>query len=64
MKIKYGPSLLDVIDFTLEDKVYRVEVQDKKVIDFSASGGWTITKMSMSRDRRTLVLTVEKEEEE
>ena len=62
MKIKYGPSLLDVIDFTLEDKVYRVEVQDEKVIDFSASSGWTITKVSMAKDRRTLVIMVEKEE--
>lgn len=61
MKITYGP-ILDVIDLTPEDKTYRVEVQDEKVIDFSASSGWTITKVSMAKDRRTLVITVEKEE--
>lgn len=61
MKITYGP-VLDVVDLTPEDKVYRVELQDEKVIDFSASSGWTITKVSMTKDRRTLVLTVEKME--
>lgn len=61
MKITYGP-VLDVIGLTPEDKTYRVEVQDEKVIDFSASSEWTITKVSMTKDRRTLVITVEKEE--
>lgn len=61
MKITYGP-VLDVIDLTPEDRVYRVELQDEKVIDFSASSGWTITKVSMAKDRHTLVITVKKEE--
>ena len=63
MKITYGP-VLDVIDLTPEDKAYRVEVQDEKVIDFSASSGWTITKVSMAKDRRALVITVEKGDED
>ena len=63
MKITYGP-VLDVWDLTPEDKVNRVELQDEKVIDFSASSGWTITKVSMTKDRRTLVLTVKKGEED
>lgn len=57
MKVTYGP-VLTVIDFTAEDKLYRVEVRGEKVIDFSASSGWTITKVSVTRDRRALVLTM------
>ncbi len=32
--------------------------------DFSASSEWTITKVSMTKDCRTLVITVEKGEED
>lgn len=56
--------VLTVMDFTPEDKLYRVVVRGEKVIDFGASSGWTITKVSVTRDRRTLVLTVEKGEED
>lgn len=62
MKVTPDP-VLTVMDFTPEDKLYRVEVRGEKVIDFSASSGWNITKVSVTRDRRALVLTVEKGEE-
>lgn len=63
MKVTPDP-VLTVMDFTPEDKMYRVEVRGEKVIDFSASSGWNITKVSVTRDRRALVLTVEKGEED
>lgn len=63
MNVTYD-SVLTVIDSTPEDKIYRVEVLGEKVIDFSASVGWTITKVSVTKDCRTLVLTVEKGEED
>lgn len=63
MKVIPDP-VLTVLEFTPEDKIYRVEVRGEKVVDFSASSGWTITKVSVTRDRRALVLTVEKGEED
>ena len=62
MKITPDP-VLTVVEYTPEDKIYRVAVRNEKVIDFSASSGWTITKVSVTRDRRALALTVEKGEE-
>lgn len=63
MKVTPDP-VLTVMDFTPEDKLYRVEVRGEKIIDFGASSGWTITKVSVTKDRRALVLTVEKRGEE
>lgn len=59
MEIIPDPALTTV-EFNKEDKIYRVAVRDEKVIDFSASSGWTITKVSVTRDCRAMVLTVEK----
>lgn len=63
MKITPDP-VLTVMDFTPEDKIIRVEVRGEKVIDFTMSKEWNITKVSVTRDCRALVLTVEKEEED
>lgn len=63
MKMTPDP-VLTVMEYTPEDKLYRVEVRGEKVIDFGASSGWNITKVSVTRDRRALMLTVEKEGEE
>lgn len=62
MKITPDPTLT-VMDFTPKDKLYRVTVGDEKVIDFGASSGWTITKVSVTEDYSTLMLTVEKGED-
>lgn len=63
MKITPDP-VLTVMEYTPEDKIYRVVVRGEKVVDFGASNGWTITKVSVTKDRRALVLTVEKGEED
>ena len=59
MKVIPDP-VLTVLEYTPEDKIYRVEVQGEKVIDFGMSNEWSITKVSVTRDRRAMVLTVEK----
>lgn len=59
MKITFDPAL-SVMDFTPEDKLYRVEVQGEKVIDFGVSSGWTVIKAGITKDYHTLILTVEK----
>lgn len=59
MKITPNP-VWTVMKFTPEDKLYRVHVGDEKVIDFSASNGWVITDVGVTKDYRALTLTVEK----
>lgn len=63
MKITPDP-VWTVMDFTQADKLYQVEVQGKKVIDFGASSGWVITKVGITKDYHTLTLTVQKVEDE
>lgn len=56
--------ILTMIDFTPEDHLYRVEVGSKTVVDFSASRGWIITKVSITNDHNVLTLTVERGEKD
>ena len=62
MKITPDPKLTTIV-MGEEDNIYRVEVRGEKVIDFSASKEWYISKVSVTRDRRALVVTVEKRED-
>ncbi len=59
MNITPKPTLT-MIDFTPEDHLYRVELDSEKVVDFSASRGWIITKVSITNDHNVLTFTIER----
>lgn len=51
------------VGFTHEDKINHVCVRGEEVVDFRMSENWHITKVSITENRREMVLTVERGEE-
>lgn len=47
---------------SLEEKINHVCVRGEEVVDFRMSEDWHITKISITEDRREMVLTVKKGE--
>lgn len=60
---KYFADGLVTVGFTPEDKINRVCVRGEEVVDFQMSESWHITKVSITENRREMVLTVERGEE-
>ena len=52
------------VGYTPDDKINRVYVRGEEVVDFRMSEKWYITKLSITENRRAMVLTVERGEED
>lgn len=61
---KYFVDGWATVGFTPEDKINRVYVRGEEVVDFRMSENWHITKVSITEDRRAMVITLERGEEE
>ena len=61
---KYFVDGWATVGFTPDEKITRVCVRGEEVVDFRMSDSWHITKVSVTENRREMVLTVEKGEEE
>lgn len=51
--------IITTAQFGKEDRLHRVVVRDEEVFKFDLSENWVITKVSVTRDRKALVLTLE-----
>ena len=52
------------VGYTPDDKINRVCVRGEEVVDFRMSEKWHITKVSITENRREMVLAVERGEED
>lgn len=62
MRIDPEP-ILTTVRFDERDKIYRIMVKDEKVFDFDLSDGWFVSKVDITRNKNTLVITVERSED-
>lgn len=62
MRIDPEP-ILTTVEFGECDKIHRIMVKDEKVFDFDLSDGWFVSKVSVTRNRNALVITVERGED-
>lgn len=62
MKITPDP-VITTLEFDERDKVHRIMVKDEKVFDFDLSQMWYVSKVSVTRNRNALVITVERSED-
>ncbi len=60
---KYFADGLVTVVFAPDDKINRVCVGGEDVVDFQMSKNWNITNVSITENRRGMVLTVERGEE-
>lgn len=62
MKITPDP-VITTLKFDERDEIHRIMVKDEKVFDFELSQRWFVSKVSVTRNKKALVITLEKEEE-
>ena len=62
MKITPDP-VITTVEFDERDKIHRIMVRDEKVFDFDLSERWFVSKVSVTRNKNALVITVERSEE-
>ena len=55
--------VITTMEFDEHNKIHRIIVKDKKVFDFDLSERWLVSKVSVTEDKNTLVITLEKREE-
>ena len=56
-------AVLTTLEFTEADQLHRIEVKGEKVFDFDLSQHWTVRYVSVTKDRRIITITLERERE-
>lgn len=62
MKITPDPEITTMM-FNEEDNMHRVNVRGENVFEFSMSDRWHISVVSVTKDRKSLTITVDRREE-
>lgn len=62
MKITPDP-VITTLEFDERDKTHCIMVRGEKVFDFDLSQMWYVSKVSVTRNRNALVITVERSED-
>lgn len=62
MKITPDPAIT-TLGYDERDKIHRIMVKGEKVFDFDLSQRWFVSKVSVTRNRNALVITVERSED-
>lgn len=55
--------VITTVEFDERDEIHRIMVKDEKVFDFDLSQRWFVSKVSVTRNRNALVITVERSED-